>query len=149
LENVEEAEFTPSEMYKTLNEHAKDMGIGTRQKSWPKAPNAMSRQFNRLIPSLKKVGIEVIRERGEKRSILIVNDGLKERKRKNRAPALVRRLEEALFQVKNGSETVEEVAEKLGIKVEGTQKLLNTLERDELVYQPRPGIWKPVSKLVS
>lgn len=51
---------TPSALYKILVEHAKKIGISKQQKAWPRAPNALVRQLNELVPSLKALGLEVI-----------------------------------------------------------------------------------------
>jgi hypothetical protein len=50
---------TPSQLFAYLNEHAKNMGISTRQKTWPKGPHILVRRLNELIPSLKALGLEV------------------------------------------------------------------------------------------
>jgi len=52
-------EGTPSELYTVLLNHAKQLGISTRQKSWPKAPNHLVRQLNELAPSLRSLGWEI------------------------------------------------------------------------------------------
>lgn len=52
-------EGTPTQLYIRLNEHAKMLGISTRQKAWPKAPNTLVRQLNELAPSLKSLGLEI------------------------------------------------------------------------------------------
>jgi len=52
-------EETPTQLYMRLNEHAKVLGISTRQKAWPKAPNTLVRQLNELAPSLKSLGLEI------------------------------------------------------------------------------------------
>jgi len=53
-------EGSPSQLFRALNNHAKELGISTRQKSWPKAPHIMVRQLNELAPSLKALGLNVI-----------------------------------------------------------------------------------------
>jgi len=50
----------PSELYSTVIAHAKGLGISTRQKAWPKAPNSLVRQLNELAPSLMSLGLEVV-----------------------------------------------------------------------------------------
>jgi len=52
-------EGTPTQLYIRLNEHAKMLGISTRQKAWPKAPNVLVRQLNELAPSLKSLGLDI------------------------------------------------------------------------------------------
>ena len=53
-------EGTPSNLYKILLGHAKEMGISTRQKEWPKAPHILVRKLNELAPSLNALGLEVV-----------------------------------------------------------------------------------------
>ncbi|MCW3977565.1 MAG: hypothetical protein NWE77_06500 [Candidatus Bathyarchaeota archaeon] len=53
-------EGTPSALYKALISHAKELGISTRQKAWPKAPSTLVRQLNELSPSLKSLGWQVV-----------------------------------------------------------------------------------------
>jgi hypothetical protein len=64
---------TPSTLHKTLLKHAKEMGISTRQKAWPKAPHILVRKLNELAPSLKALGLEVVTgvHTGTERLILI------------------------------------------------------------------------------
>jgi energy-coupling factor transporter ATP-binding protein EcfA2 len=52
-------EGTPTQLYMRLNEHAKMLGITTRQKAWPKAPSTLVRRLNELAPSLKSLGLDV------------------------------------------------------------------------------------------
>lgn len=59
METVKTWEGTPSELYKFLLDRAKDLGISTRQKAWPKAPHVLVRQLNELAPSLESLGWEV------------------------------------------------------------------------------------------
>lgn len=60
LSNQKKWEGTPSNLYKILLGHAKEMGISTRQKAFPKAPHILVRKLNELAPSLKALGLEVI-----------------------------------------------------------------------------------------
>ena len=62
-------EGTPSDLFKALQDHAKDLEISTRQKGWPKAPNALVRQLNELAPSLKSLGWEVVTSKSGTRRI--------------------------------------------------------------------------------
>jgi hypothetical protein len=66
-------EGTPSELYSALLKRAKDLGMSTRQKVWPKAPHVLVRQLNELAPSLKMLGWEVVTgiKSGSKRRINI------------------------------------------------------------------------------
>ena len=52
-------EGTPSQLYVALKNHAKDLGIPTRQKAWPRAPNVLVRRLNELTPSLKALGLNI------------------------------------------------------------------------------------------
>jgi hypothetical protein len=52
-------EGSPTELFKILRSHADDIGISTRQKIWPKAPNALVRKLNELASSLKSLGYEI------------------------------------------------------------------------------------------
>lgn len=60
MRGLEEWKGTPSEFYSTMVAHAKELGISTRQKIFPKAPNSLVRQLNELAPSLKSLGLEVV-----------------------------------------------------------------------------------------
>ena len=51
---------TPSQLFTTLLNHAKELGISAHQKAWPKAPHVLVRQLNELAPSLKQLGWEVV-----------------------------------------------------------------------------------------
>jgi hypothetical protein len=59
IENRQSWEGTATELYSALLVTAKSLELNTRQKGWPKAPHAMVRHLNELIPSLKSLGIEV------------------------------------------------------------------------------------------
>lgn len=50
---------TPTALYTSLLNRAKDLGISTHQKSWPKAPHILVRHLNELAPSLKILGWDV------------------------------------------------------------------------------------------
>ena len=56
MESLEKWDGTPSQLYIALNNHAKTLNISTRQKAWPKAPNALVRRLNELAPSLESLG---------------------------------------------------------------------------------------------
>jgi hypothetical protein len=75
MESYENWEGTPSKLHKELIEHAKEVGISTRQKAWPKAPHILVRKLNELIPSLKQLGIDVVTgiRTGAKRIITITS----------------------------------------------------------------------------
>lgn len=66
-------EGSPSELYSQLLETAKEMGISTRQKAWPKAPNILTRRINELAPALMQLGIEVVLTRTDKTRIITIN----------------------------------------------------------------------------
>ena len=48
---------------------------------------------------------------------------------------------ECLNCVRSGLDTVEKIAEKMGISREGVEGLLKVLKRDKLIYNLRPGVW--------
>jgi len=52
-------EGTPSQLFTLLLNHAKQIGVSTNQKAWPKAPHVLVRQLNELEPSLKSLSWEV------------------------------------------------------------------------------------------
>jgi len=54
-----EWEGTPNQLYIILREHADVIGVSRRQKHWPKAPHALTRQLNELTPSLAQLGYHV------------------------------------------------------------------------------------------
>jgi len=56
---LKEWEGTPSQLYKLLLDHAKEIGVSAHQKVWPKAPHVLARQLNELAPSLKSLRWEV------------------------------------------------------------------------------------------
>ena len=64
---------TPSQLFRALTNHAKDSGVSTRQKAFPKAPHVLVRQLNELAPSLKSLGLEVVTgiRTGKAREVLI------------------------------------------------------------------------------
>jgi hypothetical protein len=53
---------TSSELLAKLNLQADSLGIDTRQKLWPKNPENLSRQINRITASLKKAGISAYQD---------------------------------------------------------------------------------------
>jgi len=65
-------EGTPSALYKLLIENAKELGVSTRVKEWPKAPNSLSRRLNDLSHSLRVIGLEIITFRTEKKRMLTI-----------------------------------------------------------------------------
>jgi len=66
-------EGSPSELYSELLEKAKEMGVSTRQKAWPKAPNTLIRRINELVPALAQFGYEVVETRKNKTRIIRIN----------------------------------------------------------------------------
>lgn len=56
---LKEWEGTPSQLYKLLLDHTKEIGVSTHQKVWPKAPHVLVRQLNELMPSMKALDWEV------------------------------------------------------------------------------------------
>jgi hypothetical protein len=69
-------EGSPSELHSKLLETAKTMGVSTRQKAWPKAPNILIRRINELIPALAQFGYEVVERKGKTRNIAINTVGI-------------------------------------------------------------------------
>lgn len=66
-------EGSPSELYGKLLETTKEMGVSTRQKSWPKAPNTLIRRINELVPALAQFGYEIVETRKNKTRIIRIN----------------------------------------------------------------------------
>lgn len=64
---------TISQLYSELEEQAKALKIGTRQKAWPKKPNVLSRRINELAPSLSSIGLEITRGYQEKTRLIHIN----------------------------------------------------------------------------
>jgi len=60
IESLGDWDGTPSQLFTSLLNHAKELGISTHQKAWPKAPHILVRQLNELAPSLKSLGWEVV-----------------------------------------------------------------------------------------
>ena len=52
-------EGTASELLENLQLIAPSLGIDTRNKWWPKAPNALSRRLNEIAHTLREAGIEI------------------------------------------------------------------------------------------
>ncbi len=70
-------EGTASELYEQLTPIANDSGF-IKSKSWPTAPNSLSRKLNELSPTLKEKGVEIVREYDAKthgRIIKIIKSG--------------------------------------------------------------------------
>jgi len=66
-------EGSPSELYSKLSEEAKEMGVSTRQKAWPKAPNTLIRHINELVPALAQLGYEVVETRKDNARNITIN----------------------------------------------------------------------------
>lgn len=64
---------TASELLEELAKHAEELHINTRDKSWPKAANALSHKLNILKPNLRKVGIEINRDTTAARRLLTLS----------------------------------------------------------------------------
>lgn len=56
--------------------------------------------------------------------------------------SLQEKIDEARDFLGQGVKTPEELAERMGIALEGVDRLLSTLERDGIAFQARPGVWK-------
>ena len=59
-QKLQKWEGTPSQLFTLLLNHAKQIGVSTHQKAWPKAPHILGRQLNELAPSLKSLGWEIV-----------------------------------------------------------------------------------------
>lgn len=70
LKDMEKWEGKPSELLMRLVEVAGNIGINTRSKSWPKAPNVLSRRLNELRPGLQTFGISIDRGRGDNKRFI-------------------------------------------------------------------------------
>jgi len=78
MERRDEWEGTPSELLENLEAMAEVEKIDMRQKSWPKAANALSRRINEVKTNLAEVGIAIRSEKTSngKRMILIQKEPL-------------------------------------------------------------------------
>jgi hypothetical protein len=61
IENKQEWEGTATELLAELEGVAIELKINTRHKSWPKAPNTLSRRINEVKTNLREVGITIDR----------------------------------------------------------------------------------------
>ena len=52
---------TATELLADLESIAVELKINTRQKSWPKAPNSLSRRINEIKTNLREIGITIDR----------------------------------------------------------------------------------------
>ena len=72
IEKGDEWSGTPSELLQTLEQTAEEQKIDTRAKSWPKAPNVLTRRLNEVRTNLADAGIAVEVSRSAKRTITIL-----------------------------------------------------------------------------
>ncbi len=70
-------EGSPTLLYSTLTERAKEIGISTRAKEWPKAPHILTKRLNELTPNLRVLGVEVTtgKKSGSRRKVSMINVG--------------------------------------------------------------------------
>ena len=59
-------EGTPTELYTEFEEAAEQLKVNTKGKYFPKAANALSRRLNNIMPNLRRIGINVEKDRGGK-----------------------------------------------------------------------------------
>jgi hypothetical protein len=57
MESHNSWEGTPTELFKELQAVAQEVGVSTRAKAFPKAPNALTRTLNELVSALRMAGI--------------------------------------------------------------------------------------------
>ena len=76
IENLSTNEWrgTPSALYKELKIQAQELGVSTRTKDYPKAPNKMSQEMNRLEEAFSKIGISLEYIKGTKREWHIIDE---------------------------------------------------------------------------
>ena len=58
MNEVQEWSGTSADLYKAIEAKAEDMGVNTRDRDWPKAPNALKRKINEIKTNLKDEGLE-------------------------------------------------------------------------------------------
>lgn len=63
MEDREQWEGTPAELYNKFYKIAEDIKINTNSKGWPKAANSLSRKLKELKTNLEEEGIEIIFDR--------------------------------------------------------------------------------------
>lgn len=56
-------EGSPTELLVALTERAERVGINTKDKSWPKSANILTRRLKEVAPNLRRIGIEISDER--------------------------------------------------------------------------------------
>ena len=56
---------SPTELFNKLNDRVDDDAL-KRSRDWPKQPNKLTEQLNRLAPSLEEVGVFVLRSGSHK-----------------------------------------------------------------------------------
>lgn len=71
---------TPKDLYEAVRGIAENtFGIKPdRDKHFPKAANALTRQLNRLLPTLEEEGLKIIQEKGRERRVFIQNQKVSE-----------------------------------------------------------------------
>ena len=73
MENKKEWSGKASDLFQNLKGHAKFLGVSTRVKEFPKAPNILARRLNLLLESLNKLGITIEQLADGHRTIQITN----------------------------------------------------------------------------
>ena len=65
-------------LLKLLKEQAQELGVSTRTKDYPKAPNIMSREINNLREAFEKIGVKIEFIKGTIREWHIINTNYKD-----------------------------------------------------------------------
>ena len=66
MEDKEDWEGSPTELHGALEDIAATQKISIKAKTWPKAPNVLTRRLNELETNLLEVGIEYVCRKGGK-----------------------------------------------------------------------------------
>ena len=78
MENRDNWEGTATDLLAELETVAAELKINTNQKSWPKAPNTLSRRLNEVKTNLREIGITIdkcfIGDKGKARGIKVCKD---------------------------------------------------------------------------
>ena len=74
MEKRNELIGTASELLKEFNDEAEKLKINTRERGWPKAANAFSRELNKLKNNMTSCGIRIWSTKGKTKIIHIQKD---------------------------------------------------------------------------
>lgn len=64
-------EGTPSELLDKLTELAESQQVNTKQKEWPKAPQALTRRLNEIRSNLAAAGVRIDSDKGRRRRVRV------------------------------------------------------------------------------